>query len=247
MLTETCIFCGNTFKLPDEFQGKKVKCPKCKELLGIAAHKHEPAAPGGDAAVPHASPELVSAPVPLPPRAPGDARDELRFDGEELVLETRPSVAALVLRLVVVVVAMVGVVIAAIAFVPLMWQKIVSFVVCCVLAGVISVWVWVAWASRVYMLTSSRMLSHGGVVLLRTRSMPLEKVSVIEHRAGPVKRLLGVGSVVAYASGRFSGVKWHDIDDAQAVAALVAQHVSHRYAFHGETEEALRRRSATGG
>lgn len=242
MLTENCIFCGSSFKIPDEFQGKTVKCPKCKELLGIPVREHEATATPDEAIVPPPAVELEAALAPQLPEVPDDGRDGLRFDGEELVLETRPSMAALVLRLALVVVAMVGVVIAAIAFVPLMWQKTVSFVVCCVLAGGISVWVWLVWANTVYMLTSSRVLSKGGVVRLRVRSVPLERVSVIDHRAGPIRRALGTGNVVMGTSVLFGGVVWRDIDDSHATATLVAQHVAHRYAFLGETEDALRRR-----
>lgn len=36
MITEQCIFCGAVFKVPDEFAGRKVKCPKCKQAIGIS-------------------------------------------------------------------------------------------------------------------------------------------------------------------------------------------------------------------
>jgi phage FluMu protein Com len=44
MITEQCLFCGATFKVPDEYAGKKVKCPRCKEAIGISQRRPEPAA-----------------------------------------------------------------------------------------------------------------------------------------------------------------------------------------------------------
>ncbi|MBM4047060.1 MAG: hypothetical protein FJ279_18310 [Planctomycetes bacterium] len=45
MITEQCIFCGAIIKVPDEYAGKKVRCPKCKEAIGISKRQPEPAAP----------------------------------------------------------------------------------------------------------------------------------------------------------------------------------------------------------
>jgi len=244
MLTETCIFCGSTFKLPDELQGEKVKCPRCKEVLGIAARreKAEPSRTEGGEHVP-----VAEAPVsPVPPQpieAPAALARDLLHETEEAVLETKPSVAAVTLRLIVIVVAMVGVVIAGIAFIPDFSQKIVFFIVCCVLAAGVSVLVWVNWTSTVYLLSSSRVLSKKGTLRLRVRSLPLEKVAVVDAKVGVLQRLLGVGSVAIGTGNILGNIVWKDVDSPQAMAKLIAQHVDHRHSFLTETQEALRKRA----
>ena len=249
MLSETCLFCGNTFKVPDEYQGKKIKCPKCKELLGISVRKRE-AAP---AAVP--APSDVDIPPTEAPREPSaktllrpvataqDAGVGLRFEGEELVFETKPSMAALVLRMVMVVVLMVGIVIYANVSALPMTFKIVGSVACCLLAGALSVDIWLAWANTVYMLTSSRVVSQTGVARMRVRSCPLERVGAVILKVGLVQRLLGTGSIHIGTGNAFGWVTWRDVEDPQGVANLVAQHVDHRYTFLAETEGSLRSRA----
>jgi len=37
MITEECVFCGAKFRVPDALAGHKVRCPKCKETIGISA------------------------------------------------------------------------------------------------------------------------------------------------------------------------------------------------------------------
>ena len=243
MLTETCIFCGSTFKLPDDLQGEKVKCPRCKEVLGIAARreKAEPDDANGDERAPAAEPAAPSV-QPQPIEAPVALARELLYETEQVVLETKPSVAAVILRLAAVVVAMIGLVIADIALVPGFSQKIVFFIVCCVLAAGISVLVWFNWTTTAYLLSSSRVVSRKGTARLRVRSLPLERVTSVELRVGILQRLLGVGSVGIGTGNLFSGIVWKDVDDPQVMAKLIAQHVDHRNSFLIETQEALRKR-----
>ena len=243
MLTETCIFCGSTFKLPDELQGEKVKCPRCKEVLGIAARrgKAEPGGEEGDERAPAAEPPVSSVPS-QPVEVPVVLARDLLYETEEVVLEAKPSVAAVILRLAAVVVAMVGVVIADIAFIPGFSQKIVFFIVCCVLAAGVSVLVWVNWTTTAYLLSSSRVVSKKGTLRVRVRSLPLERVTLIDAKVGVLQRLLGVGSVLIGTGNLFSGIVWKDVDDPQAMAKLIAQHVDHRNSFLTETQEALRKR-----
>ena len=65
MVKEQCIFCGATFKVPDEYMGLRVKCPKCKEQIGISGAPPEEleAAPQNERPRPaeprHAPPERV--------------------------------------------------------------------------------------------------------------------------------------------------------------------------------------------
>ena len=252
MLSETCVFCGSTFKVPDDFQGKKVKCPKCKELLGISARAEDSA----QEKQPEPEPEQETAPRPTPirerrPRETSDepcqnAAEELRFEGEELVLETKPSVAVLVVRVaaVVIVCLTVGGLLAALPLGLETLHKVTAVLVCVLLGIGIGSLIAVEWASTVYMLTSSRVISRRGIMWRRVRSCPLEKVGHIVLKAGPFARMLGMGAVRA-GTGAWGGwVSWRGIDDPQAVANLIAQHVDHRYAFLAETDEAFRSRAA---
>ena len=254
MLTETCIFCGSTFKLPDELQGEKVKCPRCKEVLGIAARrgKAEPSGGEGDDRAPATEPPVSSVPS-QPVEAPVVLARDLLYETEEVVLETRPSVAAVILRLAAVVVAVIGVVITnlvvspafgmiGIAILPTFSQKIVFFIVCSILAAGVSVLVWVNWTSTAYLLSSSRVVSKKGSLRLRVRSLPLERVTLVDAKVGILQRLLGVGSVVIGTGHMFSSIVWKDVDDPQVMAKLIAQHVDHRNSFLTETQEALRKR-----
>jgi len=43
MLSETCIFCGTTFQVPENRAGKTVRCPKCNRPIGIPSHETDKA------------------------------------------------------------------------------------------------------------------------------------------------------------------------------------------------------------
>ena len=249
MLSETCIFCGNTFKVPDEFQGKKVKCPRCKELLGISVRKEpsedEPGEPEA-AARPTPLREPLALAMPSPDEAPESAADALRFEGEDLVLETRPSTAALVVRVaaVVVVVLTLGGVVAALPTGLATMHKVAAVLVCVLLGVGIGALIGVEWANTVYLLTSARVLSRRGVIVHRVKSCPLDHVGHVVLKAGPFARLLGIGTLHIGTGSWWGRLSWRGVDDPQAVANLIAQHVDHRYAFLTETEGAFRNRSA---
>jgi len=113
---------------------------------------------------------------------------------------------------------------------------------CLLAGGVVGVQVWLHWDRALYVLTASRAIRQSGAVRRRVRSCPLEQVSAVDFRQGPLQRLLGMGTVVIGTNSSFGRVAWRDIDDPQGVARLVAQHVDHRYAFLAETEDARRKR-----
>jgi len=242
MLTETCIFCGSTFKIPEEYQGRKIKCPKCRELLGIATRRDAPA-PAAQAGGPEPAEAREPATVvaqTVSAALAAETDPALRFEGEDLVLEARPSAAALGLRLALLVASMIASVVGAL-FTPSMWQTIVSVLGCLLLGGAVGVQLWLRWDRERYVLTASRAIRQSGVVRRRVRSCPLEQVAAVDFKQGPLQRLLGIGTVVIGTSSRFGRVVWSDTDDPQGVARLVAQHVDHRYAFLAETKDAQRK------
>lgn len=247
MLTETCIFCGNSFRVPDELLGKKIKCPRCKELLGISAHSDAPAEVKADVD-PSPTPNVRQISLARPSAdEPTDVEtDDLRFEGEELVLQTKPSVATLVVRVaaVAVVVVAAGGVFAALPLGLPTAYKIAAVVVFVLLGVGIAALISVEWANTVYLLTTSRVISRRGVLRYVMKSCALERIGAVVVKAGPVARILGVGTVQMSPGGWIGKVSWRGVDDAQGVANLVAQHVDHRHAFRVETEDALRGHAA---
>lgn len=58
MIREECVFCGATFKVPDSLAGRKVRCPKCKETIGISARPSDAPTAQLDAQEAVAEPDL---------------------------------------------------------------------------------------------------------------------------------------------------------------------------------------------
>ncbi len=88
-----CPHCQSKFKLPDDEVGKKIRCPKCKEVFTVeilggapkaAAPPAKPVAPSPKPAAPAPKP----APAPVPTPAPAPAPEPV---AEEVVpIEARP-------------------------------------------------------------------------------------------------------------------------------------------------------------
>ena len=70
-----------------------------------------------------------------------------------------------------------------------------------VVAGLILIWQWLAWLSRLYVLTSERMMCVAGVMLQSVADVPLRNVCNLVVVRGAVERVLGLGTLGAATAG----------------------------------------------
>ena len=66
----TCTKCGKAMKVPAEFEGKKIRCKECQQILLVSAAKPAKAAKATKAAAKPAQAESGTKPSPPPPSAP---------------------------------------------------------------------------------------------------------------------------------------------------------------------------------
>jgi hypothetical protein len=78
MIRITCQHCSRAIRAPDEYAGKKIKCPGCKEVLAL---------PAAAATAVQPPPVVKPAPPPLPKRRPVEEDDEEIAVAEEVAEE----------------------------------------------------------------------------------------------------------------------------------------------------------------
>jgi membrane protein YdbS with pleckstrin-like domain len=141
-------------------------------------------------------------------------------DGENVVIDTRTHVKALILPLVVLVLLLA---VGTYAQVKLD-QKYVLWAIWIVLAAGI---VWfvlrpvVVWATATYTFTDRRLITRHGVIVRRGHDMPLARISDIAYEFGPIDRLLGCGTLVISDASTHGQIKLHDIPRVEEVQRKV--------------------------
>ncbi len=87
MIKVRCAKCGKTLNIPDQFAGKKGKCPGCQEMLTI------PAASAGVSAVAPAPPKTRKSAPPAPVEEVEEAQEVEEEPAEEVEAEEEERIA----------------------------------------------------------------------------------------------------------------------------------------------------------
>lgn len=67
------------------------------------------------------------------------------------------------------------------------------------------------WATATYTFTDRRLITRNGVIVRRGHDMPLARISDIAYEFGPIDRLLGCGTLVISDASTHGQIKLHDI------------------------------------
>lgn len=160
---------------------------------------------------------------------------KLLNQGEDVVVDTRTHVKALIWPLILLVLLL-----AAGTYAQTQWDQIVAYVVWAVVA-VIGVW-WVLrpvilWATASYTFTNRRLITRNGVVVRRGHDMPLARISDIAYEFGPIDRMLGCGTLIISDASTHGQIKLHDIPRVEEVQRKVNALIeaSHRTGGHEGT------------
>lgn len=130
-------------------------------------------------------------------------------DGENVVIDTRTHVKALLWPLILLVVLL-----ALGTYVQAEWDQTVAYVVWAVVAVGIVWWVLrpaVVWATASYTFTDRRLITRSGVLVRRGHDMPLVRISDIAYEFGLIDRMLGCGTLLISDASTHGTVKLHDI------------------------------------
>ena len=135
---------------------------------------------------------------------------KLLNDGEEVVVDTRTHVKALIFPILMLVVLL----------------AIGTWVQTAIDQGIVTkgVWILVAvgvvwfvlrpliiWATATYTFTDRRLITRTGVIVRRGHDMPLARISDIAYEFGPIDRLLGCGTLLISDASTHGTIKLHDI------------------------------------
>ena len=145
---------------------------------------------------------------------------KLLNEGENVVVDTRTHVKALIWPLICLVVLLA---IGTYAQVQLDEKYVLWAVWILVAAGI----VWftlrplVMWATATYTFTDRRLITRHGVIVRRGHDMPLARISDIAYEFGPIDRLLGCGTLVIADASTNGQIKLHDIPRVEQVQRTV--------------------------
>ncbi|MBZ5740888.1 PH domain-containing protein [Nocardioides mangrovi] len=146
-------------------------------------------------------------------------------DGENVVVDTRTHVKAIIWPLIVLVVLL-----AVATYVQVQWNQTLAWVVWAVVA-VLVVWYvlrpLVIWMTATYTFTDRRLITRSGVIVRRGHDMPLARISDIAYEFGPIDRMLGCGTLLISDASTHGTIKLHDIphveETQRKVNALLQQ------------------------
>jgi membrane protein YdbS with pleckstrin-like domain len=161
---------------------------------------------------------------------------KLLSDGEEVVVDTRTHVKALIFPLLMLV----------------LFLAIGTYVQVKVDQGVLTggAWILVAvgvvwfvlrplvnWATATYTFTDRRLITRTGVLVRRGHDMPLARISDIAYEFGPIDRLLGCGTLLISDASTHGTIKLHDIprvEETQRTLNVMLQKIHDRAAGHDD-------------
>lgn len=145
---------------------------------------------------------------------------KLLNEGEEVVVDTRTHVKALILPLILLVVLLaIGtyteVTLDNRTFKWVVWGVLLVGIVWFVLRPL------VIWATASYTFTNRRLITRSGVIVRRGHDMPLARISDIAYEFGPIDRMLGCGTLVISDASTHGQIKLHDIPRVEEVQRKV--------------------------
>lgn len=139
---------------------------------------------------------------------------KLLNEGENVVIDTRTHIKALLLPVIVLVVLLA---IGTYAEVQLSSRNIRWVIWALVAIGIIW-WVlrpFVIWATATYTFTDRRLITRSGVIVRRGHDMPLARISDIAYEFGLIDRMLGCGTLLISDASTHGTIKLHDIPDVE--------------------------------
>lgn len=157
-------------------------------------------------------------------------------EGENVVVDTRTHVKALLWPLVLLVLL-----IAVGTYVQVQADQKIAYVVWALVAIVAIWWVLrpvVVWATATYTFTDRRLITRSGVIVRRGHDMPLARISDIAYEFGLIDRMLGCGTLLISDASTHGTIKLHDIpqvEETQRRINQLLQDVHDRSAGHEGT------------
>ena len=135
---------------------------------------------------------------------------KLLNEGEEVVVDTRTHVKALIFPILMLVVFLaIG------TFVQVKVDEGILTNGAWILVAVGIVWFVlrpvIIWATATYTFTDRRLITRSGVIVRRGHDMPLARISDIAYEFGPIDRLLGCGTLLISDASTHGTIKLHDI------------------------------------
>jgi membrane protein YdbS with pleckstrin-like domain len=161
---------------------------------------------------------------------------KLLNEGEEVVVDTRTHVKALIFPILMLVLLLaigtyVQVKIDQGILTNGAWILVAAGIVWFVLRPL------VIWATATYTFTDRRLITRTGVIVRRGHDMPLARISDIAYEFGPIDRLLGCGTLLISDASTHGTIKLHDIprvEETQRTLNLMLQKIHDPAAGHDD-------------
>lgn len=145
---------------------------------------------------------------------------KLLNDGENVVIDTRTHVKALIWPIICLVLLL--------ALGTFAQTKISNGTVnlgVWIILGIVAVWFvlrpLITWATATYTFTDRRLITRHGVIVRRGHDMPLGRISDIAYEYGPIDRMLGCGTLVISDASTHGQIKLHDIPQVEETQRTV--------------------------
>lgn len=169
----------------------------------------------------------------------------LLVPGEEVVLEAYPSRSVLLRPFLTTLV-----VLAAVGASLVEWSAAPLAVVALLGAVTLSALLFLAgrvvsWRSRLFVITTERVIARSGVVRRTGREIPLERVAEVVYHQSLVERLLRIGSVIVEPAGSGDPLPAFDLRRPAEIQSLINQLAAFPFRRGGAAE--LRPAASTGG
>ena len=141
-------------------------------------------------------------------------------EGENVVIDTRTHVKALILPLILLVILLaIG------TYAQVNIDSTYAMWAIWIVLGAGIVWFvlrpLIIWATATYTFTDRRLITRHGVIVRRGHDMPLARISDIAYEFGPIDRLLGCGTLVISDASTHGQIKLHDIPRVEEVQRKV--------------------------
>ena len=153
---------------------------------------------------------------------------KLLTDGEEVVVDTRTHIKALLLPLLALVVTLA----VAVFLDRLVDNGVVSWIIRA-LALVAILWWFVrpllVWLTATYTITNRRLITRTGVLARKGHDIPLARISDVAYELGLVDRMLGCGTLVISDASTNGQVRLPDIPHVEETQRTLSQLLDHGY------------------
>lgn len=182
-----CTHCKARFSAPDEYLGKKARCPKCKEVcVLIEVQADTPAAP--QQYEERESRRKTVTRTAQSVRVPDKFRQYMHED-EVVLFASNPAKTVLVLNLVLPVLFLLGSIPATI------FMRSIGSFVCFFFFCFVCLFIYLAWKNRFYIITDKRTFAVEGIFNIAVSLIPNKSIQMICINTGIIDRLLGLNTL----------------------------------------------------